>query len=79
VFRQYFSNVEVFYQYFEETMLMTWARVLHLRSVLGLASLYGDLMRGSSDTLAKLRIARKPAGLKMNLVLLASDPGATVL
>jgi SAM-dependent methyltransferase len=72
--RQHFANVETFYQYFEESTWMTFARVLHLRSVLGLASVYRDLALGNPQMTARLRIAAKPGGWKINLVLLAAEP-----
>jgi ubiquinone/menaquinone biosynthesis C-methylase UbiE len=69
---QYFSRVEVFYQYFEESKWMTLARNLHLRSLVGLAPLYRDLALGTPQTTAKLRIAAKPGGFKINLLLVAA-------
>ena len=73
-FRQYFSTVETFYQYFEESKWMTLARVLHLRSLLGLAPVYRDLALGTPQMTARLRIAAKPGGWKINLLLLAAEP-----
>jgi ubiquinone/menaquinone biosynthesis C-methylase UbiE len=73
-FRQYFSGVEPFYQYFEESTWMTLARVLHLRSLLGLAPVYRDLALGTPQMTARLRIAAKPGGWKINLLLLAAEP-----
>jgi len=73
VFRDCFSHVEVRYQYFEETAFMTWARLLHLRSILGLAAIYRDLTQGTAESIAKLRIGAKPGGLLMNLLLMAGD------
>ncbi len=72
VFRKGFSQLEVFYQYFEETPLMTFARVFHLRSVFGLDATYRELTEGTPQATAKLRIATKPGGLKTNLLLVAS-------
>ena len=77
-FRQYFSTVETFYQYFEESKWMTLARVLHLRSLLGLASVYRDLALGTPQMSARLRIAAKPGGWKINLLLLAAEPRSLV-
>jgi hypothetical protein len=76
-FSQYFSRVETFYQYFQERAWMTLARVLHLRSLVGLAPVYRDLALGTPETTAKLRIAAKPGGWKINLILLAADPRST--
>jgi ubiquinone/menaquinone biosynthesis C-methylase UbiE len=73
-FRQYFSRVETFYQYFEEPTWMTLARVSHLRSLLGLAPVYRDLALGTPQMTARLRIAVKPGGWKINLLLLAAEP-----
>jgi ubiquinone/menaquinone biosynthesis C-methylase UbiE len=73
-FRQYFSTVETFYQYFEESKWMTLARVLHLRSLLGLAPVYRDLALGTPQMTARLRIAAKAGGWKINLLLLAAEP-----
>ena len=73
-FRRYFAQVGVFYQYFEETPLMTLARVAHLRSVLGLASVYASLIRGEPEQTSKLRIASRPRGWKVSLVLHATEP-----
>lgn len=72
VFRKSFSKLEVFYQFFEETPLMTLARAFHLRSLFGLDAIYRDLVAGAPQATAKLRIATKPGGLKTNLLLVAS-------
>jgi len=66
--RRYFGRVETFYQYFE---------VLHLRSLIGLAPVYRDLALGTPQTTARLKIAAKPGGWKINLLLLAAEPRAT--
>jgi ubiquinone/menaquinone biosynthesis C-methylase UbiE len=76
-FSQYFSRVEAFYQYFEERTWMTAARVLHLRSLVGLAPVYRDLALGTPEATAKLRIAAKPGGWKINLMLLVAEPRLT--
>ena len=75
--RQYFARVETFYQYFEERAWMTLARVLHLRSLVGLAPVYRDLALGTRQTTGRLRIAARSGGWKINLVLLAAEPRAT--
>jgi ubiquinone/menaquinone biosynthesis C-methylase UbiE len=72
--RQYFTRVETLYQYFEESAWMTLARVFHLRSLLGLASIYRDLVLGTPQTIAKLKIAARPGGWKITLLLLAAEP-----
>jgi ubiquinone/menaquinone biosynthesis C-methylase UbiE len=71
-FRKSFSKVAVFYQFFEETPLMTFARVFHLRALFGLDGIYRDLVEGAPRATAKLRIAPQPGGLKTNLLLVAS-------
>jgi len=76
--RQYFSRVETFYQYFEERAWMTLARILHVRSLVGLAPVYRDLARGTPQTTARLRIDGEPGGWKINLVLVASEPRAAL-
>ena len=73
-FAQWFSRVEAFYQYFEESTWMTLARVLRLRSLLGLAPVYRDLALGTPQMTARLRIGAKPRGMKINLLLLAAEP-----
>jgi ubiquinone/menaquinone biosynthesis C-methylase UbiE len=75
-FRRYFSRVETFYQYFEEPMWMTLARVLHLRTMVGLASVYRDLALGTPETTARLKVATKPGGQKISLLLVATEPRA---
>jgi ubiquinone/menaquinone biosynthesis C-methylase UbiE len=78
-FSQCFSRVETFYQYFEESALMTLGRVLHLRSLLGLAPVYRDLALGTPETTARIRIATKAGGWKINLLLLVAEPRSTLL
>jgi len=73
---QHFSRLEVRYQYFEESKWMTLARALHLRSALGLAPVYRDLALGTPQTTAKLRIAAKAAGWRINLLVVATEPRA---
>jgi SAM-dependent methyltransferase len=73
VFRQSFSKLEVFYQFFEETPFMTFARLCHLRSVFGLDAVYRELSEGAPQATAKLRIAPKPGGFITNLLLVASE------
>lgn len=70
--RQYFSRVEAFYQYFEESKWMMLARNLRLRSLLGLAPVYRDLALGTPQMTARLRIAAKPGGWRINLLLFAA-------
>jgi ubiquinone/menaquinone biosynthesis C-methylase UbiE len=77
-FRHSFSKVEVFYQFFEETRFMTFARVFHLRSVFGLDTVYRDLAEGTPLATAKLRIATKPSGFRINLLLIASGASSAL-
>jgi len=72
LFRQLFGTVEVYYQYFEETRLMTWARMLHIRRFLGLRRIYADLSAGLPQATSRLRIGRHSEGLNTNLLLVAS-------
>jgi ubiquinone/menaquinone biosynthesis C-methylase UbiE len=71
LFKGLFEHVEVYYQFFEETMLMTFARVLHLRKLFGLAQIYADLTAGLPRATERLRIAQKPRGMKITLLLVA--------
>jgi hypothetical protein len=77
-FRHSFSKVEVFYQFFEETRFMTFARVFHLRSVFGLDTVYRDLTEGTPLATAKLSIATKPSGFRINLLLIASGASSAL-
>jgi ubiquinone/menaquinone biosynthesis C-methylase UbiE len=71
---RYFAKIEVFYQYFAETALMTAARLLHLRGFLGLAQVYGDLWNGVPAALDQIRIDPSGKGMRICLVLAASKP-----
>ena len=77
-FRRYFARVDTFYQYFEESTWMTLARLLHLRSLVGLAAVYRDLALGTPQTTARLRIAAKSGGWNINLLLHATEPRPAV-
>jgi ubiquinone/menaquinone biosynthesis C-methylase UbiE len=78
LFRKWFNRVEVHYQYFEETRLMTVARQLHLRRILGLSQVYADLSAGLPSSTSRLHIAQKARGMKQGLLLVAGGkkPGA---
>ncbi len=69
--KQLFVKVEVYYQYFEETRWMTLARTFHIRRLLGLHHIYGDLSAGQPWATARLRLDRKPKGMKVGLVIVA--------
>lgn len=71
-FQQHFTNVEVFYQTFPETLFMTIARVFHLRRFLGLAQTYADLANGIPSVLKAVKIDSEGRGMRLTLVLVAS-------
>ena len=71
LFKQLFAKVEVQYQFFEETAVMTLARKLHLRRVLGLHRIYADLSAGLPQATARLAIGPRSRGLNTNLLLVA--------
>jgi len=71
-FQRYFSTVDVWHQYFQETFLMTAARNLRLRRILGLASLYRKLSEGDPSALEKVTIGRRGRGMRITLLLVAT-------
>jgi len=71
LFGSLFAEVEVYYQYFEETWRMTLARTLHIRRFLGFRGIYADLSAGLPHALSKLHIAAKSGGMNTNLILVA--------
>jgi ubiquinone/menaquinone biosynthesis C-methylase UbiE len=75
--QRYFANVQVQYQFFQETPIMRMARGLHLRRPLGLQPIYGALSVGQPQALARLKLGAKPHGMKMHLAIVAQDPRAT--
>ena len=78
-FREAFSEVEVFYQYYAETWWMKLARLLHMRRVLGLAEPYRLLSEGNPSQLQHLFIAKEARGLKIILLLVAKRPSTQPL
>ena len=72
VFRQLFRDVEIYYQYFEETALMTIARKIHARRLLGMAGFYADLSAGSPSATARLHIGKRSVGMNLGLILVAA-------
>ena len=70
--QQLFFNIDVYYQYFEETLPMTVARIFHVRRFVGLSGLYSDLAAGEPHTLLRLRLDQNPRGMKIGLLLVAS-------
>jgi SAM-dependent methyltransferase len=73
MFQALFARVEVQYQYFEETGLMTVARTLHLRRLLGLHRPYADLSAGVPEATSRLQIGPHAVGMKMGLIIVGSD------
>lgn len=78
LFRYLFEEVEVFYQYFTETPVMTLARKFHLRKVFGLHRLYADLAKGVPEATAQLQISSEANGLKLGLILVASGKNSDI-
>jgi SAM-dependent methyltransferase len=76
LFKKLFENVEVHYQYFEETFWMTVTRKLRLRRLLGLADPYANLSRGLSSATSRLKIEPTAHGMKMGLILVAGKKTA---
>lgn len=72
LFRRLFARVEVFYQYFEETPWMTFARNFHLRRFFDLHHIYADLSAGKPNATSKLRIDSQVRGQKITLIIVAS-------
>jgi ubiquinone/menaquinone biosynthesis C-methylase UbiE len=77
-FQKYFGKVEVQYQYFQETPLMTIARTFHFRPFVGLAGIYSDLWRGVPSAIQKVKIDSEGKGMRITLMLVASE-GKTAL
>lgn len=69
---QFFSGVDIYYQYFEESLLMTVARIFHIRRFVGLSGMYADLAAGEPHMVSRLRLNQNPRGMKIGLVLVAS-------
>ncbi|MEI6070669.1 MAG: class I SAM-dependent methyltransferase [Verrucomicrobiae bacterium] len=76
--RQLFSDVEVYYQYFEESMLMTAARKLRLRRLLGIDRIYADLSAGLPHATSRLQIGTRRGGLTEGLIVVVSGRRASV-
>ena len=72
LFRQLFDQVEVYYQFFEETGFMTLARFLHIRRFVGLSDIYGKLSAGDPLATDRLKIAQTPPGIKITLLIVAT-------
>ena len=72
-FEAYFANVDASYQFFEETTVMTMARILRIRRFLGLASAYRDLSLGEPSALKKVKIGDRSEGMNFTLLLVVSN------
>jgi SAM-dependent methyltransferase len=71
--REYFATVEVHYLYFEETLLMSFARRMRLRRLLGLERPYADLTRGLPSATSRLHLGQKSGGMDINLIIVVRD------
>jgi SAM-dependent methyltransferase len=78
LFREFFKDVEIYYQYFLETPLMSIARLLHVRRVLGLHRIYADLSAGKPHATERLKIGHESKGFKMAVILVAKGKKQTV-
>lgn len=74
VLLRYFEVVRVQYQYFEETILMKVARLLHIRRALGLDSVYADLANGEPHAISRLNVGPNPSGMKMHILIVVERP-----
>lgn len=73
-FKKHFHDLEVYYQYFEESPFFTFARVFHLRRLFGLVQQYRQLTEGHPHATRRLKIAPQARGMKLGLVLVVSRP-----
>ncbi|MEM1158904.1 MAG: class I SAM-dependent methyltransferase [Verrucomicrobiota bacterium] len=62
-----FDKIDIFYQRYEETPIMTFARIFHLRRVLGLVEPYKRLTEGHEQELKKVFLDSKRSGLLLGL------------
>lgn len=67
-----FERVELHYQTFNESLVMTLARRLRIRRFLGLAGEYTNLSRGDPSALNRLSFGPTRKGLKIDLVIVTS-------
>jgi ubiquinone/menaquinone biosynthesis C-methylase UbiE len=72
IFQRYFSNIEVFYQYFPETNLMSAARRFRFRRFFGYDKIYNDLWSAVPSVLNTVRIDPIGKGMRLTLVLVIS-------
>jgi SAM-dependent methyltransferase len=68
-----FQKVEVYYQYFPETLWMTAARRLRLRRLVGLDRIYADISAGEEHAAKQFRIDQCGKGLREGLIVVVSD------
>jgi len=71
LFKELFIKVEAYYQYFEETRGMSFARQFRLRRFFGFDQNYADLSAGLPHAMSKIHISQQPKGMKMGLILVA--------
>lgn len=71
-FRNLFSSVQAYFQYFEETWWMTLARLLHVRRILGIHQIYSDLIAGLPNATQRCHISEQSRGMNSNLILVAT-------
>lgn len=62
-----FTSVSVFFQRFEETALMSVARRLHLRRLLGIVGPYRELTEGSPERLEKVKLDHNRNGMLLGI------------
>jgi SAM-dependent methyltransferase len=72
--RECFEKVAVYYQYFQETRLMSAARLFHLRRALGLQRHYRALTQGEPQALSQLKLEHEADGMKLHLVAVVDRP-----
>ena len=72
--KQRFGEVSVFYQYFQETSLMTLARIFHMRRLCGLHTLYSVLSTGEPQAVSRLKIESKAQGMKLHWLAVLKNP-----
>jgi SAM-dependent methyltransferase len=74
VLRRYFDVVRVQFQYFDETIVMKAARLLHIRRLLGIEGIYRALSNGEPEAISRLKLGPFPSGMKMHLILVVERP-----
>jgi ubiquinone/menaquinone biosynthesis C-methylase UbiE len=69
--KRLFRQVEVYYQYFEETPWMTVARKLHFRRLVGLDRIYANLSAGLPEATSRISLGQRATGMKLGLMVVA--------